>query len=338
MSRSSRGSFVTPLLVIAVIMTAAFWFSDPVKARARLSSAQQQLAGVGNGAWEYVGKFVTHLPNMQRTAPPVTPTNVAASSTGVFLFAAATPSATADRLFAVDMASHAVQEETVATGWRATMVQQRGLSIEDPQKTDGVQFLRGDHGWSVPLRNGKGRVYDEAQVLGLLDEDHAAVVARQGDRVLLSISRTGTIRELYSFTDAVEPLTADRGAAYLSTFTPGEGLESPPAGPSSLIRIKVDGSSVSLATEPRVIVAVLPGPSSTTAYLMDDAMMRVLVAGADDRREGRPLIWLDDHRLIFARGVSLFLWDAWAAKGERVQSIVDLPLAPVIGLEKTAGL
>lgn len=263
-------------------------------------------------------------PSVAATVPAIANVEMQTTST-VIRFGVSLPAAKTDRSFLVFIATGKVQEEKQPSGWKSLAVTASPVRLEDRKRSDGVLFLIGENGWSVPLRFRNSTPYEEVRVLGLFDDSHAALAARRGDRLLLSVSKTGEIRELYLIGETVEPIRAAEGSAYFSTFVPGEGIESPPGGPSSLIRVKADGSTSSPATEQGLIVDALPGPGNAYVYRLDDRTMQAYADDKSLRRGGMPWMWLDEKQLVFSQGTSIFLWDAVTGS---VTSVADLPVVP----------
>lgn len=104
--------------------------------------------------------------------------------------------------------------------------------------------------------------------------------------------------------DAANILGVSGGAAWLATFTPGEGIESEPAGPSALERIKPDGTREEVGVdEERVIVGVV-SDGARHAYWHERGFV-ALSDGSSFSGRGKPLAWFPTGELLVADGVTL---------------------------------
>ncbi|MCR4256242.1 MAG: hypothetical protein NUW08_00890, partial [Candidatus Uhrbacteria bacterium] len=148
--------------------------------------------------------------------------------------------------------------------------------------------------------------------------------ARTDRYYVLSISRSGAVVSLGEVPEHGTVIGFSGGAVWISTFTPGEGIESEPSGPSTLLRIRADGTREEAgADEAHVIVGVV-SDGARHAYWHDEGF----VAKADGRTfsgTGRPLIWFASGELVVAKGVTLLLYRD--GNPETLQA--SLPAAPV---------
>jgi hypothetical protein len=267
-----------------------------------------------------------------------TASGILATSTRILL-GVPVPGAASDKLFALTLPERVIQEEQVPTGWRLTVLdsERQGLAIKSGQGTDAALFLTGPAGWNVPLRTRGGLPYQEPVLLGLFDPTHAAVAARSDEPSLLSVSRVGDIRQVFSIPEDTRPLKMQNGLAWFVTAQSGEGIESPLQGPSSLIRISAEGLSSMAATSSQVIVSVVTGPADALAYVLDSGDTAVRSQGMSWVGQGQPLLWLDDRTLVLAKGTSIFVLDLTQRS---LSLLATLPAAPAIGViaPKDAGL
>lgn len=133
----------------------------------------------------------------------------------------------------------------VPSGLRIVSSEDRGFRL-----TDG-----GD--WNVALRAQSGEAYTEPRLLGAFDDRHVAVMARLNRLRILNVSRSGQVIAIYDVPENAMVFDAVEGAVWMTTFTPGEGIESDPIGPSTLYRITSDGKRTAVATdETRVFAGV----------------------------------------------------------------------------------
>jgi hypothetical protein len=172
-------------------------------------------------------------------------------------------------------------------------------------------------------------------LVGALDRSHVLLTALHPEPVLLRVSVSGELFEAYRPQEASRFLGTSEGLSWYSTFVPGEGLESEPQGPSDLVRVTSDGQAQIVAKDERVIIAAVSGSQGAFAYFTDKGE-GVARSGTDAwRGDMRPLVWLDDHRLILARGTELLLLNLSSAELRR---IAELPAVPTVGWLGTKGI
>jgi hypothetical protein len=218
-------------------------------------------------------------------------------------------SADRDQKLLVDLDSGSSTKIEVAKSWRTTQLSDSGITLipfSDGYKVSGVD-------WDIVLRRDNGQMYTDPRMLGLLDPTHAVVIAHvSAAQEILLVNRAGSIRKIANLPDNANVLGLVDGSVWLSTFIPGEGIESEPHGPSKLVRIETDGSQVVVATSDSVInrVVALRG---NVAYGTEGGTYSVVMTNGMTG-QGTPLLWLKDNRLIMVRGTSLLIL---AGKDER---------------------
>lgn len=252
-----------------------------------------------------------------------TTTTVAATDENIEV-AIPVPGGRSDRRFRVALADGKAVEQMVEKGWRIS-----GSMFSEPllDSSEDVTRLTGGE-WNVVLRAKDGTPYREPVLVGALDRSHVLVAALHPGPVLLRVSVSGELFEAYKPPEASRYLGTSQGLTWYSTFMPGEGLESEPQGPSELLRVTSDGQAQTVAKDERVIISAVSGPQGAFAYFTDKGE-GVARSGTDAwRGEMRPLVWLDDHRLLLARGTELLLLNLTSAEMRR---ITDLPAVPTTG-------
>jgi len=258
------------------------------------------------------------------------------TATTTVLLGVPVPKGLSDKLYAVSLPDRHVAPLTVPKGWRLTALQER-TPLKLQTNKDGSATLVGRYAsstdlaqkvWFVPVRTSSGKAYDEVSILGMFDPTHVAVAARADDRVALSISRVGDIRKVITLGDMIYPLGVSQGSLWVSTFQPGEGIESPPQGPSDLIRVSVAGATSTVATDEHVIVSALAGQDGCVAYATESGDLYAQSGSSTWRGLGLPLAWLDSGHLLFSQGISVYLLDLATS----VEMLVNtLPAAPTVG-------
>jgi hypothetical protein len=237
------------------------------------------------------------------TATSTPPIAVASDTHAIVELGITASKADRDQRLRIDLDAGSSTAVSVPAGWRATdLTASPDVSIVP--SGDGFKLSGAD--WDIMLRRENGELYIEPQLLGLFDPTHAAVVARvSASQELLSVNRAGSISKISDVPDNANVLGLSGGSVWLSTFIPGEGIESEPHGPSKLVQITRDGTQTPLATSESVINRVVAS-GSDAAYGTEGGTFAV--AGANDwTGDGVPLVWLSGHRLLVLRGTSLFV-------------------------------
>jgi hypothetical protein len=200
-----------------------------------------------------------------------------------------------------DVDAQTLTSTSTEKGWRLPL--SSSVYVTRPTET-GAWLLR-DATWSVALRNRRGNAYLDPLFVGQLDENHFAVAVIDSDRrILLSVSRTGDIRELLILTDDTVPLGVEDGRVWLVESAPREGIELPPHGPSVVWSIDVRGTTSTRIIDERrdALVTDVVANGRDVAFGTDQSDIRLV----DDGQllnpiKGRSLGWLPDHRLVFLR-------------------------------------
>lgn len=194
------------------------------------------------------------------SSPPLLATTEAVSSTKVYL-SFLQPKSDRDRRVEMDLETGAMKEVPETSGWRVGEVAGRKTQVATSLKIDtngerGSRLTDGGE-WNVTLRAGNGDAYQEPILLGLFNDTNAAVTGRAGKSSILNVSRSGAISLLANLPENAEVLGFSGGSVWYATFTPGEGIESDPSGPSTLFRVTADGKTARVADDPvRVFVGV----------------------------------------------------------------------------------
>ena len=232
------------------------------------------------------------------------------------------PKADRDTLYSIDLATEETVPVEVEKGWRVESLHEATSLKPVPHEERGVTLTDGGE-WNVVLRAPTGEAYTEPRVLGMFDDRHAAVLARTDRFRILNVSRDGRIVTLKDVPENGTVIGFSGHAAWISTFTAGEGIESELSGPSELIRVSFDGSSSVVGSErERVIVGVV-SDGNNHAYWHDEGF----AAPGDDGAfsgEGRPLLWLETGELLVSKGVTLLLYRDGV--GATISSALPAPL------------
>jgi len=270
------------------------------------------------------------------TASEPTPTTpVVASSTVRVLIGAAAPSASTDLLYELTLPDKKIVAKTANAGWRVGVLNDPKHGIQIVPKTGSDASVLSGTGWNVVLRDKKGVAYTDVRLLGFFDQRHAAVLGRKETVSLLSVNTNGEISPLYPVHETTNPLGFFDGAVWFSTFRPGEGIESAPTGPSSLIRVHGDGATSTLMISPAVIVQIVPGPEGSNAVLTDDGTLTMKTTDQSKETEGKPLLWINKTQLLYAKGATLFVWDAEKGTTDSLGLLPHEPTTAVLAPERS---
>jgi hypothetical protein len=307
--RSHATNWLGPILVALIVAAVAWTVTDRGP-----TSVQNPLSSI--------------VPHAAPQAP--TPVSQTASSTPLWV-ELGIPALKADRdlRMRVDVMSGSSTMIVVDKGWRTgDLLPDPGLKLQP--YNDGFKLTGQD--WNVVLRSDNGELYGDPQLVGLFAEKDAAVVAsRDGSRQLLDVSRAGGIRKVADVPDNANVLGLQDGSVWLSTFIPGEGIESAPHGPSKLVRIDSDGKQEVEATTESVINLVV-ADSGAAAYSTEGGTYSV--AGESDwNAQGKPLVWLPGKRLLIVRGTSLFVVGPNPSDEQRIPGTVGAEPAAAIVVE-----
>ncbi|KAA0205758.1 hypothetical protein EDM68_04610 [Candidatus Uhrbacteria bacterium] len=234
-----------------------------------------------------------------------------------------------DGLYAVDLRDGEATAVEVAKGWRVESMHEASALRLVPNDDRGVTLTDGGD-WNVVLRAPTGEAYAEPRLLGMFDERHAAVVART-DRVrVLNVSRAGQITSIADIPEFANVLGFSGGAVWFSTFTPGEGIESGPSGPSGLYKISAHGDKDLVSgSKDSVFVGVLSIDERVATWMQNGSFTATASDGFGLSGLGMPLLWIED-RLLVADGPDLLLYGSTAEGHEPVDLRVHLTGSPAV--------
>ena len=210
---------------------------------------------------------------MSGESPATTTSDLVTASTTMMKLGVPQPDADRDKLLSLEIETGVVKEEAVAKDWRLTSKKIGQLKIESSESR-GFRLTDGDE-WNVPLRSSGGETYSEPIYLGMFNELQAAVYARGTKRSILRVDRSGSTQVLGTIPENAEVIGFSGFAVWYSTFTPGEGIESEPSGPSDLWRINYAGKAEKIASSPSVIESILVDAPNPT-YWSDGSFFTIM--------------------------------------------------------------
>jgi len=227
-----------------------------------------------------------------------------------------------DRTQKTDSRRHTAELPTPDGVWIARL---------DTPKADGASTVRISAGSRsevktaesrhLVLRNSKGQPLKDARLVGWFNASELMVIGRVTSTLaLFALDRNdGNLRFLKRLPDSLVWIEGRGVAVWYVVASLGEGLESPPRGPSELHRVSVDGTDKLMAREAqRVFIGVIYGPRQLFAYTLDDGQSYLTTDSADSNlasarselNQQRPLLFLPDGRLLLRQGFELTLYDS----------------------------
>lgn len=253
------------------------------------------------------------------------------STEAALLLAFANPRATQDELLRLQLPHGPSSALTVPKGWRASSLPRHGMRVELLADAETYRLVRED-GWNVALRSPAGVSYKDPVLVGFFDADHIGVVAHTDTRVLLDVSRFGEIRVLQVLQDEASVRLVQGGAAWVTTFTPGEGIESEPQGPSTLTRLTRTGASTTKAESPGVISRVVPfsDRSDIFAYGTEQGTFTAMSGTTSWQGTGVPLVWTTENELIFTQDNKMWRRDVTSSTKEELVFLQKIPVTAVV--------
>lgn len=202
----------------------------------------------------------------------------------------------------------------VSTGWRVEQLDHRTEDLRFESSEERGFRLTDGKDWNVALRSLTGEAYAEPRLLGTLDERHALVLARSDKLYLLNVARAGQVSVVTDIPPDTNVFGLSGGAVWTATFTPGQGLESEPTGPSTLIKITPNGQSEivdSTKTADLFLGVVADGQNRAT--WLGSGVFTGVADGKTFSGMGMPLAWIDGA-LIVAEDRNLMRYDAQGVK------------------------
>ncbi len=255
--------------------------------------------------WFVMSRMESSLKNANSSA--VIPASSPSVSSTHILLGRSRPASDRDEKFIYHVEAQTLTPTSSERGWRVSKSPLPSLS----QRTEGGVWTVGTSEWMVALRDARGRAYQDPAVLGMFDETHVALAAISSDRrVVLSVARTGMVRELVSLSETTTPLSVQAGKVWLVDLPLQEGIEVSPEGPSSVWSVAMDGATSTRVIDSRTttIITSVFANDSDVMFVSDIPDMRwVQEDGLSAPVPGRPLGWLSKHQFIFVQNNTLCL-------------------------------
>ncbi len=195
--------------------------------------------------------------------------------------------------------------------------QSRQLQPAEPRE-DGAGAIEIRNGSDIAthvIRMDSQPVRDVTPV-GWWDDGHFAVIGRiGGERHALSVSIGGDVRDVSTIPDEAEHISAQSGALFYVTLTPGPGLESPPVPPSSLSQLSSDGETRTVTTfdDDSILQYLVDGSGEYPHLLQTESGRAYAIDGEGSRSDlgdtDAILLFLDAKRVLIRRDSNLILLD-----------------------------
>ncbi len=231
-----------------------------------------------------------------------------------------------DEALALDLPGKKIRELAPSVGFRASAVAREGFTLQ-PLKDQSAYRLWREDDWNVALRMPTGQAYQDPVILGMFDIDHVAILAHTDKRLLLSVSRLGGATSIATLDETHSVRAIQGGRAWIVSYTPGEGIEQAPMGPSTLIRLTRSGVTTTAAESPGLIARVIPygDEPNVYAYATEQGTMTAVSGDLRWQGTGTPLVWTDEQTLLYAdRGR---LWQRHAASST-AEDLLPLAILP----------
>lgn len=235
----------------------------------------------------------------------------------------AVPAAGSDKLYSLSLNDKKIKAEQVPPGWRLTALEEGRQELALQPSNEGFR-LTGE-GWDISLRNKNGQAYQMPLILSVLDGKTAIISAQLDRQLILKVSKSGSIQELKTLDQATQALGVSAQFIWLTTFTPGEGIESSPSGPSALFALGLDGATQEKEGSEHLITNVVAFDGERYAASLEGEEFFVNNGKKTWMQTGKPLVWIDESRLIFAKGTTIMLFDLHEGSKEEIASLPTVP-------------
>lgn len=306
MSRRSRSSRIRPTNWIAPIVVALV------------------MGGIAYSVSDGGGGFVQRPGPSSSASGTVSLIETPAASSSLFEVGIKHPTNDRDLRLLVNPNTKETTVIEVPKGWRVEQLNfQSSLHFESSEER-GFRLTDGGD-WNVALRSRTGEAYSEPRLLGMMDDRHALVLARSDRLYLLDVARAGQVSVITDIPENTTVFGLSGGALWMATFTPGEGLESEPSGPSTLSRISPAGEKQIVATTKtsELFVGALSDGQRLATWL-DTGLFTADGIGKKFNGFGTPLAWVDGE-LIVAEGKLLMRYDGQGVKHELGITLEGVP-------------
>ncbi len=210
-------------------------------------------------------------------------------------------------------------ENASGTGGSYVSPDRRYVARPGLPKSDGASVIDVVQGKENPqpiiLRDRRGRALTEAMLAGWLTPRSLAVTAvATSSRWIYSADLNGSFVPLAPLPENAIYLEARAGAVWYATAVLGQGIETPPQGPSDLHRVTPDGKDEVVAHDDlRVFQIAVPDAKGSLMYMTDDGQAFFTRIGDISSRQAlgkrRPLLILDDGRFILRDGFNVLVYD-----------------------------
>lgn len=264
------------------------------------------------------------VPTPDTHAPVVTPTSTAIR----IRVARSRPQQESDEVFVYNTETKELVTTSIAPDWRIPVTKEH----VERRNENGPWLVTDGERWSVPLRDGRGQLYQDPLFIGKFDDTHVAVAAIQSDRrVLLRVDRSGSLHELTRLSEQTVPLSLEAGRVWLIETPPQEGIELPPHGPSTVWSVDVNGATSTRIIDDRstALITEIVAQGDRIALGSDQGDIRVWQSGSLSQPFfGRALTWLSDGHLFISSGTNPSLCTVSPPFSESIRNIDCGPLTP----------
>ncbi len=202
-----------------------------------------------------------------------------------------------------------------------------GSALRVEPSEDGVSRIVDGNDWNVALRASNGAPFVNARIVSELSPSRVVVIGSTDGDHLLYVERSGSIRDVYALPPLYVLHGLMEGVLWISTAEPGEGIESPPQGPSAIIRITSAGVVETRKSSPDAVSALAVGPANALAYMTENGNVIAESGSSSWNGTGRPLMWVDVSHLLVARGQTVSLVDLETKTQQDIGDAGGIPVA-----------
>lgn len=208
-------------------------------------------------------------------------------------------------------------------------------SLDTPQSDQAsairLERLSSQTSQKLVLRTGSNLPLKQAELFGWVDSATLAVSAQvTSSRWIYVVDTTGKTRPLIPLMQNMVSVMPRAGAVWYITATLGEGLESPPRGPSELHRVAIQGSTPDqniVRADEQVILRFVASPDiqDVIAYTLDTGRSYIVRTGELPWSLGvrKPLMILPDKLLLVRNGFDLELVDPISQQSTRLGALPE---------------
>lgn len=175
----------------------------------------------------------------------------------------------------------------------------------------------------------ENKALTDALLLGWFDQNNLAVMAQANQaQSVYAVNLNGVIKKIWDLPENTIFFTAKGGYFWYATGVVGQGLESPPTGPSELFRLALNGTHESAVKDDKLtFVSVIPGLGGFLAMTMNDGNSYITQVGSGvagiPMGKRRPLLFTRAGDLVARDGFDLVLMNSLSGKTTKLTTLPE---------------